>query len=165
MSWFDILMVVIALGVLIRSMTQEAGRGLMEAIATLVAAHFSALIAVALTSALGWRPAPGMDASPPLYALSFALLLAAGLALSKLLHGQTRWSMDNFDFLFGIVFGLVVVVSAGHAVTQITAGWVARPDGTLPEFLQNSCLADELRSFRSYHYVLNVFHGYQAGRN
>ena len=165
MTWFDLVILLLAVGLLIRGIRQEAGRGLMDAIATLVAVHFSRLAATGLTHSLGWRAVPGLDCSPLLLALCFAAFWGAGLGLSRLLHSQTRWSMDNFDFLFGIIFGLVVAFSVGHVATEVAEGFATRPDGTLPEYMQNSCLADELRSFHTYHYVINVFHAYQYGKD
>ena len=35
--------------------------------------------------------------------------------------------------------------------------------GHVPEYLSRSAFADELRTFRSYHYVLSVFHTAQRG--
>ena len=165
MTWFDLVILLLAVGLLIRGIRQEAGRGLMDAIATLVAVHFSRLTATGLTQTLGWRVVPGLGCSPLLLALCFAAFWGAGLGLSRLLHSQTRWSMDNFDFLFGIIFGLVVAFSVGHVATEVAEGFATRPDGTVPEYMQNSCVADELRSFHTYHYVINVFHSYQYGKD
>src|SRR5437879_4457610 len=101
MSWFDALLLLILGAIFLHEIRQEAGRGLMDALATLIAAHGAAPAAAWLTAALGWKALPGTDSAPLLYGLAFLGLWAGGLAVSFYAHRHTRWSMDNFDLLFG----------------------------------------------------------------
>jgi hypothetical protein len=164
MTWFDLLFVVLVLAVVVWESRMETGRALLDTVAVLAAMQFSRGLAAVLTDAFQWRPLPGSPMSPLALLIAFSVLLLLGLLLSKALHHHARWSMDQFDLLFGAALGLVIAVALGHQVADITARFVIEKNGFLPEFYQNSLVADELRSFRTYHYVVAVFHGYQSGR-
>ncbi len=164
MTWFDSLIILVSIGIVLYEARQEAGRGLLDAVMTMAAVHFSAELAPAVTLWMQWKPLPGSDSAPLAMLACFLVLWLGGLLISRTLHRQFRWSMDQFDFLFGAVFGMVIAVSLGHVITDMTARFALASTGELPHFVQNSLLADELRNFRSYHYVLAVFHNYQDGR-
>lgn len=165
MTWFDLLFVVLVLAVVVWEARMETGRALLDTVAVLAAMQFSRGPAAHLTEALNWRPLPGSPMSPLALLIVFSVLLVGGLLLSKFLHRHARWSMDQFDLLFGVALGLVMAVALGHQVADITARLVIEKQGYLPEFFQNSLVADELRSFRTYHNVVAVFHTYQAGKS
>lgn len=164
MSWFDALMLVIVAALFLFEMKQEAGRGLLDAVGTLAAVQLAALYAPWLTDMMNMKPLPGTAASPLAQGLLFVGFWALALGLSTVLHRQTRWSMDQFDVCFGVLFGLLVAVSVGHVVTDVAARVALMENGALPGYLQQSCFVGELRTFKSYHYVLDVFHSYQYQR-
>jgi hypothetical protein len=164
MTWFDGFLLLLVIGVVMFEARQESGRGLLDAVATLAAVHFSGQFAPMLTLAMKWKPFPGTEVSPLAQLACFAGFLTVGLFASRTLHKQLRWSMDQFDLVFGVAFGLVVAVSLGHVFTDFAARMAILKYGGVPDCLRNSMLADELRSFRSYNYVLSVFHSYQDGR-
>ena len=163
-NWFDGVVVLSVVGLIAWEMRQEAGRSLFDTVAALGAAHLAGMAAVPATAALKWRPLPGTEASPLALGLCFVALLALGLCASAMIHRQTRWTMDQFDPCFGMVFAFLIAFSIGHVFTETAAGMAIEKHGHVPEYLSNSFLGEELRSFRSYNYVLNVFHGYQEGR-
>jgi hypothetical protein len=163
MTWFDALVLLLVVGVVLFEARQEAGRGLLDTAATLAAVQASFVYAAPLTRALGWPPMPGTDVAPLAQMLLFLAAWGVFLVLSRQLHKQTRWSMDHFDLVFGVAFGLMISVAAGHVMTDSTARMAIMRQGQPPAYMRDSYLADELRSFRSYHYVLNVFHAAQNG--
>jgi hypothetical protein len=163
MNGFDMLVLLLVAGVLLLEVRQEAGRSLMDAVAAMLALHFAREYAAPLTGTLGWRPAPDSDVAPMAFALLFGGLLAGGLLLSRRLHVRSRWSMDQFDPLFSFAFGLIVAVAVGHVFTDVTARMAILKHGFLPDYLRDSACAEELRSFRTYHYVVNAFHSAQYG--
>jgi hypothetical protein len=165
MTWFDLVLVVLVLGVVVYEARMETGRALLDTMATLAALQVSRGLAVHLTTLFNWRPLPGTEFSPMALAVSFFGMLAIGLTLSKYLHHRARWSMDQFDLLFGVALGLVIAVVIGHTVTEVAARFAIEKHGYLPEFWTNSLVADELRSFRTYRMVVDTFHGYQNGRS
>ena len=164
MTWFDGVLLAIAAGVILVQARGEAGQGLLDAVATLCAVHFSPAWGSALTASTGWRPLPGTELSPVAHALSFAVLLALGLCLSRAVHRQTRWSMDQYDLLFSLGFGALMAVVIGHVVTDVTARMALLHGGAVPDYLHGSMVAEELRSFRTYQYVINICGGAHRGR-
>jgi len=165
MTGFDLLLVVMVLGVVVYESRMETGRALLDTMAVLAALQFSRGFAVHLTPLLGAKPLPGTEFSPLALALSFGILLVGGLLASKYLHRNVRWSMDQFDLIFGAALGLVLAVALGHGITDVVAHFAIQKYGYLPEYFHNSLVADELRSFHTYHYVVDVFHGVQSGRS
>jgi hypothetical protein len=157
MTWFDVVILIGVVAILLLEMRHEAGRSMLDAVAALLALNVSAHATPALTEAFGWKPLEGTSASPGAFALCFAVLLAAGLLISTVLHRRTRWSMEHYDVAFSTVFGLVVAVTLGHVVTDVTARQALMRHGKLPSYIQGSLVAEELRSFRTYHYVVNTF--------
>jgi hypothetical protein len=164
MTWFDGLFVVLVLAVVVWEARMETGRALLDTVAVLAAMQFSRGLGVKLTDTMNWKPLPGSDLSPLALLITFSGLLILGLLISRTLHRHARWSMDQFDLLFGAALGLVMAVALGHQVADIAARFVIEKHGTLPDYFQNSLVADELRSFRTYHLVVDVFHTYQEGR-
>jgi hypothetical protein len=164
MTWFDVLVLLGVVVLVLFEAQQEAGRGLLDAVATVVAVHLGKVFAPALTEALHWKPLPGTEASPLAQGVCFVGFWIVGLLVSGFVHRQTRWSMDNFDLFFGVAFGLMIAIAVGHVTTDVTARTAIMKHGTLPAYMQNSFMADELRSFRSYHYVLDTFQNAQDGR-
>jgi uncharacterized membrane protein required for colicin V production len=162
-TWFDALVALLVVAFFVFEMRQEAGRALMDTVATLAALHLAREYAPLLTAALGAAPLPGSQTSPALYGACFGLFWVIGLAVSYQLHCLTRWSFDHVDPVFGALFGIVVGVSVGHVFTDVTARLAVMHYGFLPDYMQNSWVGAELRSFRSYHYVLDVFHAHQNG--
>src|SRR5687768_7676421 len=149
MTWFDMLLFLAVAALVLLEVRQEAGRALLDTLATLAAIHLAGRHAPAVTGALGWAPLPGTEVSPLAYGLCFGVLWAGGLAVAFYLHRHTRWSMDHFDPVFGLAFGLLIAVTVGHVTTDVTARMAIMKHGALPGYLQESCFADELRSFKS----------------
>ena len=164
MTWFDLFLVVLVLAVVVYEARMETGRALLDAAATLAAMQFSRVLAPIVTVMFHWRPVPGTEFSPMALALCFGGLLVIGLSISKVLHRHARWSMDQFDLIFGAALGLVIAIAIGHSITEVAARFAIEKHGYLPEFWTNSLVADELRSFRTYHLVVDTFHSYQNGR-
>jgi hypothetical protein len=164
MTWFDALVIAAVVVIVLFEMKQETGRGILDTCATLAAAQFCGAVAPGVTAALGWKPLPGTEVAPLAQGLCFLGLWIAFLLLSRTVHRQTRWTMDHFDPFFGVAFALVIAATAGHVAAGVAVDHAKLKHGQLPEYLSNSAFADELRSFKSYHYVISVFHGYQEGR-
>lgn len=161
MTWVDGIIILVGLAVILWEARQEAGRSLLDTVAVLSAAHLSSQFAPAVTAGLRWKPLPGTETSPGAHALLFFGVLVGGLILARAIHRQMRWSMDQFDWMFGLAFACVITVTAGHVATDLAARQAIHAHGKLPAYLDSSLLASELREFRSYHYVVNTFHGLQ----
>ena len=163
MTWIDVLVLVMIVGLIVFEARQETGRALLDTVATIVAVQLSTLYAPMATQWLKWKPLGGTGVSPAAQGLCFLVAWGLGLLLSRWLHSQTRWSMDNFDLVFGTAFGIMIAIAAGHVTTDVGARMAIQKHGHLPSHYANSYMAGELRSFRSYHYVINTFQTYQNG--
>jgi hypothetical protein len=161
-TWYDVMLLLPIAALVVFELRQEAGRGLLDATVTVAAVQLAGLYAGMVTGLLGWPPTDEGPA-PGAYALCFMAFWGGGMALSRLLHRRTRWSMDQFDPLFGGIFGLVVAISFGHALAGFTASWAVSQQGQMPDYVQNSWLGAELRSFRTVHLVIETIQGYQYG--
>lgn len=157
MTWFDAIVLVLAVAVLVFEVRQEAGRSMLDAVAALAALSFAGHAAPWLTAELRWKPLPGTETAPLAFGLAFGVILAVSLGLTTLVHRRTRWSMEHYDLAFSTMFGLVVAVAVGHAVTDVAARQSLLETGKLPPYISQSLVAEELRSFRSYQYVVNTF--------
>jgi len=164
MNWFDALLGVLFLALIVWEMNQEAGRGLLDCFAALAASQLCLPAATFVSAGLHWRPLPGTEAAPLAQALCFGGLFGLGLLASRSVHRQVRWTMDQFDPLCGVVFAMLIFVVVGHTSTQVVAGMALQKQGEVPQYLSSSVFGEELRCFRTYHHVVSVFEGYQEGR-
>jgi uncharacterized membrane protein required for colicin V production len=164
MTWFDGVLVLLILSVAFWEMRQDAGRALLDAIATIVAIQLTAHYAAPFAARLG-LPLTGGEA-PPHFVLCFFLgLLVAGLLLSYLGHRKTQWTLEQYDPVFGLAFGLVMAAGLAHVVAGVGArlGASGHPPQP-PAYVRNSLLAEEFRSFRTYHAVLHVLNEAREAR-
>jgi hypothetical protein len=156
MSGLDVTLLLLIAGLVIWEIRQEAGRSLLDVTVTALVLHLTHIYAAPLTASLGWDALPGGNISPLATALLFGTLWPLGLAVSWYFHRQTRWSMDHFDGAFGFVFGLAMAVMVGHVVTDVAADMAIIKHGRLPDAVAKSAIVDELRSFRTYHELVNA---------
>ena len=163
MTTFDASLVALVLAVLAWEVRQEAGRSLLDAFMTFVALVLAREYTEPVAAWLRWAPAPDGSPSPMAAALCFAGFWLLGLFISRAVHQQTSWSMDHFDPAIGCAFGMAVAVMLGHVYTDVAARQALARRGDLPPALQASAMADEFRSFRTYHKMMTVFHNAQQG--
>jgi len=159
MTWFDGVILLVVVGLVILEARREAGRSLLDAVATLAALHFAQHLAPSLTANFGWRPLEGTTSAPGALAVAFGALWVIGLLVAFVLHSRTRWTMEQYDIAFSLAFGLVVAVGTGHMVTEVAARRGVEKTGQVPPYIRHSLVAEELRSFHSYHYVIDTLSG------
>jgi uncharacterized membrane protein required for colicin V production len=145
-SWYDAIVLVPLLAIVIFEMRQEFGRGLLDTLAALIALYLAASWAAPAAPTLFLSADPSRNVAYSFLVLFGILLLLCCLA-SRFLHKMVfQISVDQFDPFFGLVFGLAVAVIIGHSVTSGLYG--CYPSAT-PAYLSNSLLANELLSLRS----------------
>ena len=156
MTWFDGLILLIVAAVCIYELRQEAGRSLLDAMGTLLAVHVTDLYSPHLGAALHWKAPHGMESSPQAYLLLFVPMFLLALTLSFLAHRNLRWSLDQYDPVFGMALGLCAAIALAHVASDMAmrSALVANPK--LPQYLANSLFAEELRTFPTYHRVMAV---------
>jgi hypothetical protein len=159
MQWLDIVLVLLMVAVVVFEGRQEAGRAILDTVAGLGAYHLTHLYDEPLTQLLGLKGLPDSHASPMAQLALFAGLLGLGLILARLLHKQSRWSMDRWDPVFGIIFGLVLSALIGHTSADLATRMTMAPNGVPASFVANSNFAHELRTFSSYREFIREFDG------
>src|SRR4051812_47419857 len=106
MSWFDGLVLLLVAAVSVYELRQEAGRALLDAAGTLLAVHVTDLYSPHLGHALHWKAPLGMESSPQAYLLLFIPAFLLALTLSFLVHRHLRWSLEQYDPVFGLALGV-----------------------------------------------------------
>ncbi len=157
MSLLDVALVLAALVIVLLHMRQDTGRSLLNAVAVIAAAAFCPVPAAALTRAARLMPFPGSEVAPAARAICFLALCVTLLLGAMLLHRHTRWTMDQWDPMFGVVFGLLIATTTGHIVTDVIGSTELMRNGRLPGYFAHSLLGEELRSFKTYRLVLSTF--------
>ena len=159
MQWLDVALMLLMVAVVVFEARQEAGRAMLDTVAGLGAYHLTHLYDQPLTQLLGMRGLPDSHAAPMVQLALFAFLLGLGLVLARTLHKQSRWSMDRFDPVFGITFGIVLSALIGHTSADLTTRMTMAPNGVPAAFVANSNLAHELRTFATYRGFIREFDG------
>jgi hypothetical protein len=159
MHWLDIALALLMVAVVIFEGRQEAGRAMLDTVAGLGAYHLTHLYDEPMTQLFGLAGLPDSHAAPMVQLALFAGLLGLGLFLARLLHKQSRWSMDRFDPVFGITFGLVLAALIGHTTADLTTRMTMAPNGVPAAFVANSNVAHELRTFSTYRGFIREFDG------
>jgi hypothetical protein len=147
MSWIDALVLLCIGGIAVLQARLEFGQGIWNLAATLAAARLSLALAPGLTAAAHWQPYPESNISPLAHGLCFLGVWGALLLAARLVHRQTRWSLEQYDPLVGVAFGLVIAVVAGHTLIDVSARETLLAHGSLPPVIRNSAVVSELRSF------------------
>jgi uncharacterized membrane protein required for colicin V production len=164
MSWFDGLILLLVGVVALYEVRQEAGRALLDTVGTLIAVQISDLYAPQVTKMLHLSAMRGAEWAPQAYLLVFIPLLITALALSFLAHRQTRWSLDQYDPVFGMALGLCMAIALAHVTCDVAVESARLAYTKLPDYLQTSMFAEELRSFPTYHRVLAVLADSRSSR-
>jgi hypothetical protein len=159
MQTLDIGLALLMVAVVLFEAKQEAGRAILDTVAGLGAYHLTHLYDEPVTRLLGMNGLPDSQAAPMVQLALFAGLLGLGLILARFLHKQSRWSMDRFDPVFGLTFGVVLSALIGHTTADLTTRVTMAPNGVPAAFVANSNLAHELRTFSTYREFIREFDG------
>lgn len=164
MTWVDGLLLLLAAACVVWEIRLEAGRGLMDCLATLGAIAVARALAPAVTAWTHLPAHPGSDVSGWALLLAFVPVWLVLMALAWVIHVRTRWSMEQGDLYFGAVFGLILAGALGHFACDVSFQLTLGTDHQVPGALRDSLLAEELRSFRSVHFVWNTMYSASHAR-
>jgi hypothetical protein len=135
---------------------RDLGQTLFDTIALLVGLRMALWLGPVLARYL--------DPGAPAHSRGLALLIvfvvasAAALAIGYYLNALTRWTMDQFDRVAGLVLGFSSAVIVCHVlVTSMALMW-GTPKGP-PAFVKKSHLGQEALSFRTAVKVVRFFDG------
>ncbi len=155
-SWLDGLVLVVVVGMVFWEIRRDLGQALFDTI--------SLVIGLRLAVWLGPALAPQLGTGDPHRARAVALLLlfgvgtGAGMVVGFYLNAVTRWTLDQFDRVSGLLLGLSGAVIVCHVVVTAFALFGATKAGP-PQYIAHSLLAQEALSFRTFHQVMHFFNG------
>lgn len=139
-TWIDIVILLPLVGIVAYEVRQEFGRALLDCLATLLALYFAARLTGPAGEFVSLSPNPTTSAAL-VFMMLFVALLVAGLFASRFMNRFARLSVDQFDPLFGTLFGLAIAVMVGHAAVSVVWDYYG---GVPPAAVAGSHLTHEL---------------------
>ncbi len=147
MNWTDVVVLILIGSIIGAEIKRGFGMGLLTAVGAFLVMKLSLLWAAPLSRALHLSADVGHNQSLILGIL-FALLMAAVVGLTYVLHPDTWLSLDPFDAMLGGVTGLVTGWIVAVVFFTSVAAWGAK------DLVQNSAFAPEILEMRTYHNVV-----------
>ncbi len=148
MTWLDLIMILI-LGA---AAIIQGRRGFLQSLFDLLALSGCAIVAKSYGARVGQvvnlGEAGGM-------VLTFFLLGAVGIAVSKLVYNMVPLTIEAWDPLFGAILGLGCGIAISHLL--ISAIVVSKGPDYAP--VSHSGLCMQLYEFRAWHRFLEIMHG------
>lgn len=153
-SWLDGLLLGVAVCLILWEIRRDLGQSLFDTLALLLALRLSLGLGPWLAGHLGM--AHPNQARGVALLLLFSVGTAAGLIGAFYLHAVTKWTLDTFDRVAGLLLGFSGAVMVCHVlVTSLTLcyGTPAKP----PAFVAQSPLGQEALSFHTFQQVMQFF--------
>ena len=151
MTWLDIVLGMLLVGVAVLEMCRGFGRSVFDALA-LYGALWLSDAAAHYVDAATFHPN-----TPISHGLTFGLLFvtfgALGILTSRLVYHATLVNTGMFEGLFGIFAGLAVGMILAHGLVRVVV--LSDPAGQSgARLVSESFLGNEMLSFTTYHSVL-----------
>lgn len=153
-SCLDGLIALVIIALVLFELRRDLGQSLFDTIALLLGLRLALWLGPSLAGHFGFAT-PVQARGLALLGL-FAVGSAAGLVLGYYLNTITRWSMDWFDRVAGVLLGFCSAVIVCHVLVSSAAFMFATHDGP-PPFVAHSLLGQEALSFRTVEQVLQFF--------
>jgi len=163
MNGFDLVLGAALVGVVYYESKGEVGRAFLDLLATILALVAARQVEVPLTLALHWKPAPGSAGSPLAFALVALPLWCGFVLLGRLIHSQTRFSLEAVDGIFSTVLGIALAATLGHGITETAIRIERAAHKQTPAYLAESALARELSTFRTLRTMTQAHSDLRAG--
>lgn len=156
MTWLDIVLGVLLVGVAVLEMGRGFGRAIFDALALYAALWLSGAAARALEAAT-FHPNTAFS-----HCWTFGLLFltfgALGLLVSRFVYHSTLVNAGMFEGLLGLGAGLAVGMILAHGLVRVAV--LADPAGQSgARVVAESFLGNEMLSFTTYHSVLATLSG------
>src|SRR5205085_611840 len=103
-SWLDGLLVVVAVLLVLWEIRRDLGQAIFDTVALLVGLRLALWLGPSLAGHLGM--APQNEARAVALIALFLVGTGAGLVAGFYLNALTRWTLDSFDRVAGVVLGL-----------------------------------------------------------
>jgi uncharacterized membrane protein required for colicin V production len=162
LTWVDLLVVVVIIGVVLFEVRRDFGQTLVDTVALLLTMRAAVWLCPAAARAVPLAASETVNRGIWLI-LAFILCSAVALLLARFAHEATRWTLDTFDPVFGFVFGMTSAVIVSHILVKSLAMIYATKAG-LPQCIAHSALGEELLTFHSYHHLLEFLSRFPTHR-
>ena len=153
-SWLDGLLLSVAVLLILWEIRRDLGQALFDTMAVLLGLRLALWLGPALAVQLTyWHP--NQARAVALVSL-FVAGAGIGLVLGFYLNAVTRWTLDSFDRVVGVMLGFSSAVIVCHVIVAGLALYYGSHAGP-PAFVTGSPLGHEALSFRTFQEVLDFF--------
>jgi uncharacterized membrane protein required for colicin V production len=153
-SWLDGLLIVLVVLLVLWEIRRDLGQSVFDTVALLFGLRLALWLGPSLAGRLGM--AHPNQASAVAMLILFVVGTGGGLVAGFYLNAVTRWTLDSFDRVAGVLLGLSGAVIVCHVVVAGLALYCGTHTGP-PAFIVQSPLGHEALSFHTFHEVLDFF--------
>lgn len=153
-SWLDGLLLGVVVCLILWEIRRDLGQSIFDTLALLFGLRLSLWLGPSLATHLGMAH-PNQARGVALLVL-FAAGSAAGLIGGYYLYAVTRWTLDTFDRVAGLLLGFSGAVIVCHVLVASLALWYGSP-AKPPAFIAQSPLGQEALSFHTFQQVMDFF--------
>ncbi len=153
-SWLDGLLLLVVVSLILWEIRRDLGQSLFDTVALLFGLRLAIWLGPTLAGELGMGQ-PNQARGVALLAL-FIAGSGAGLVGGYYLYAATRWTLDTFDRVAGVLLGFSSAVIVCHVLVVSLALLCGLPNKP-PEFVTQSPLGREALSFHTFQQVMEFF--------
>jgi uncharacterized membrane protein required for colicin V production len=155
-TWLDGLLLLVGVALVIWELRRDLGQALFDTVALVVGLRLALWVGPGLAPHLGL--ANPNDARAIALLVVFAIGTTVGLVAGFYLNAVTRWTLDQFDRVAGLLLGFSGSVIVCHVLVAFFALLGTTKTGP-PQYIAHSPLAQEALTFRTFHEVIQFFDG------
>lgn len=153
MTWFDVVAVLLVIGIAFLESQRGFGRALLDLMGGIIALKLATFLSGPL--AAGAPVLSTAERSEALWlAVTFLVLAAATVVASKFIYETTLLSLDVLDPLVGGLLGIASGMVVAHIFLRMLL--VSYGEAEVANVLLNSFAGQELLKFRTYHRVIQA---------
>jgi uncharacterized membrane protein required for colicin V production len=158
-SWLDGLLILVVVLLVLWEIRRDLGQSIFDTVALLFGLRLALWLGPSLAGCLGMAH-PQQARAVALFLL-FVIGTGAGLVGGFYLNAVTRWTLETFDRVAGVLLGLSGAVIVCHVIATSLALYYGSHAGP-PAFIAQSPLGHEALSFHTFHEVLDFFNRLHA---
>lgn len=153
MNWFDIVAILIIVGIAWLESVRGFGRALFDLIGGIIAMKIADILSGPLAAAAPIATEP--DPSEAFWlAIVFVFLIILVVIATKLIYDSTLLSLDVLDPVVGAIFGIASGTIVAHVFMRMLLVGYAGTDFSVA--VLNSFMGQELLQLRTYHRVVTA---------
>jgi uncharacterized membrane protein required for colicin V production len=153
-SWLDGLLLLVVVSLILWEIRRDLGQSLFDTLALLFGLRLRLWLGPSLAGHLGMAH-PNQARGVALLAL-FIVGSGAGLVGGYYVYAVTRWTLDTFDRVAGVLLGFSGAVIVCHVLVATLSLLCGAPNKP-PAFITQSALGHEALSFHTFQQVIEFF--------